>query len=87
MDAYKIFEPFFTQFTEIQKMGLNNLESVMSSMQNMRISNINENFDKTVQLQEDLIKSSLKFQEKISHFSIDTQRKIWDSYFKMLRRP
>ncbi|MCC2695388.1 hypothetical protein [Nodularia sp. LEGE 04288] len=86
MDAFKIFETFFTQFNEIQKIGLNNWESVMSTMQNMRISNIHETFDKTVELQEDLIKSSLEFQEKISHFSLDTQRKVWDSYFKMLRR-
>ncbi|MFN6473833.1 MAG: hypothetical protein RMY36_029745 [Nostoc sp. SerVER01] len=43
--------------------------------------------DKTLQLQEELVRSSLELQEQIVRFSIDTQRKLWESDFKIIRRP
>lgn len=77
---------FFQQFSELQRMAFNNIESLMSSMQNINFAHIPDNMEKTLEFQEESIKIFLDFQENISRFSISTQRRIWESYFKMLRR-
>jgi len=46
MDFFNSFEPFFRQFSEFQRIAFNNLESTLSSMQNVKSSNLPENFDK-----------------------------------------
>ncbi|OUL36121.1 hypothetical protein BV372_08630 [Nostoc sp. T09] len=86
MDFFNSFEPFFRQVSEAQRMFFNNWESTMSSMRNMNLGNLPENAEKTLQLQEELVKSSLELQEQLSRFSIDTQRKLWESYFRMLHK-
>jgi hypothetical protein len=48
--------------------------------------NSHENVEETVQLQEELIKNSLELQEQVTRLTIETPRKIWNSYFQMLRR-
>ena len=86
MNLFNSFEPFFKQVSEVQRITFNNWQSMMSGMQNMNLSNFPENTDKTVHLQEDLVKSALDFQEQVSRFSIDTQRKFWETYFNLLRK-
>ncbi len=87
MDFFNSFEPFFKQVSEVQRITFNNWQSMMSGMQNLNLLNLPENTDRTLQLQEDLVKSALELQEQVSRFSIDTQRKFWDNYFKLLRKP
>jgi hypothetical protein len=85
MDFFKSFEQLFKPFNEAQSMFLNSWESTMSNMRSMN-SNFSENVEKAVQLQEDLVRSSLELQQQIGKFSIETQTKLWDSYFKMVRK-
>jgi hypothetical protein len=87
MDFFNSFEPFYRQFSEAQRMFFNTWESTMSSMQNTNFLNFPANAEKTLQLQEELIKNSLELQEQIGRFSLDTQRKFWETYFRMLRKP
>ncbi|MBK1986550.1 hypothetical protein A0J48_003145 [Sphaerospermopsis aphanizomenoides BCCUSP55] len=86
MDWFNNFEQFFRQLSEFQSMVFNNWTSTLSSMQNLNLSNPPENLEQNMKIQEDLVKHSLDFQEQVSRFSIDTQRKLWDSYFQMMRR-
>lgn len=86
MDFFNTLESFFRPFSEAQRIFFSNWESTISSMQNGNLLNVPENVEKTLQLQEDLVRSFLDLQEQIGRFSIDTQRKVWESYFKMLRR-
>ncbi|MTJ09549.1 MULTISPECIES: hypothetical protein [unclassified Anabaena] len=86
MDSLHSFEQFFKQLSEFQNMVFNNWNSTLSSMQNMNLSSSPENLDKNMKVQEDLVKNSLEFQEQVNRFSIDTQRKLWDGYFKMMRK-
>ncbi|TAF09887.1 MAG: hypothetical protein EAZ77_04360 [Nostocales cyanobacterium] len=86
MDFFNNFEQFFRQLSEFQSMVFHNWTSTLSSMQNLNLSNPPENLEQSVKLQEDLVKNSLDFQEQVNRFSIDTQRKLWDSYFKMMRK-
>ncbi len=60
MDFFNSFEPFFIPFSEAQKMLFNNWESTILSMQNINLLNPPENVEKTLQLQEDLIRSYLE---------------------------
>ncbi|MGM3308587.1 hypothetical protein ACSQ6I_21855 [Anabaena sp. WFMT] len=86
MDWFNSFEQFFRQLSEFQSMVFHNWTSTLSSMQNLNLSDPPENLEQSVKLQEDLVKNSLDFQEQVNRFSIDTQRKLWDSYFKMMRK-
>lgn len=86
MDFFNSFEHFFKQLSELQRITLNNWGTTMSHMQSINLLNSPENFERTVKLQEELLKNSWEFQEQVSRLSIDTQRKIWNSYFQMLRR-
>ncbi|WP_341529714.1 hypothetical protein WKK05_10575 [Nostoc sp. UHCC 0302] len=86
MDLFNSFDQFFRQLSELQKSIFVNWESMILNMQNINISNLPDDFEKAAKLQEELVKSSLDFQEQVSRFSIDTQRRMWDSYFKMLRK-
>jgi hypothetical protein len=86
MDWFNSFEQFFRQLSELQKAIFVNWESMILNMQNINLSHLPDDFEKATKLQEELVKSSLDFQEQVSRFSIDTQRKMWDSYFKMLRK-
>ncbi|MBD2566428.1 hypothetical protein [Anabaena lutea] len=86
MDLFNNFEQFFRQLNEFQSIIFDNWTSTLSSMQNLNLSNPPENLEQSMKLQEDLVKNSLEFQEQVNRFSIDTQRKLWDSYFKMMRK-
>jgi hypothetical protein len=86
MDFLNNFDQFFRQLNEFQSMVFNNWTSTLSSMQNLNLSNPPENVEQIMKLQEDLVKNSLDFQEQVNRFSIETQRKLWDSYFKMMRK-
>ncbi|AFZ56244.1 hypothetical protein H6G54_07070 [Anabaena cylindrica FACHB-243] len=86
MDWFNSFEQFFRQLSEFQSIVFHNWTSTLSSMQNLNLSDPPETLEQSVKLQEDLVKNSLDFQEQVNRFSIDTQRKLWDSYFKMMRK-
>lgn len=85
MDFFKSFEQLFKPYNEAQSLFWSNWESAMLSMRNIN-SNFSENANKTLQLQEDLVKSSLELQQQIAKFSIETQTKFWENYFKMVHK-
>ncbi|NJM20324.1 MAG: hypothetical protein HC874_22055 [Richelia sp. SL_2_1] len=60
--------------------------ATMPNMQGMNFSNYSENFEKILQLQEELSKNSLEFQEQASRWTIETQRKTWNNYFHIFRK-
>lgn len=86
MDGCNIFDQFSSQFSELQRSFFNTWGTMMSNMQTINLINSPENVEKTVKLQEEFIKNSLELQEQVTRLTIDTQRKIWNSYFQMLRR-
>lgn len=45
-----------------------------------------ESFDKTIDFQEELVKSYLEAQEKTNRMMLDAQRKLWNDYFEALHR-
>ncbi len=86
MNDCNLFDQFSNQFSEFQKTFFNTWGTMMSNMQTINLMNSPENMEKIVKLQEDFIKNSLELQEQVTRLTIDTQRKIWNSYFQMLRR-
>ncbi len=86
MDSCNIFDQFSNQISELQKTFFNTWGTMMSNVQTINLTNSPENVEETVKLQEELIKNSLELQEQVTRLTIDTQRKIWNSFFQMLHR-
>lgn len=86
MDIFTRFEQFNRQLSDLQKNIFNTWEATISNMRTINILNFPENFENTVKLQQELVNNSLELQEQVSRLSIDTQRKIWNSYFQMFQR-
>jgi hypothetical protein len=86
MDSGNISDQVSNQFSEVQKIFFNTWGTMISNVHTINIMNSHENVEETVQLQEELIKNSLELQEQVTRLTIETPRKIWNSYFQMLRR-
>ena len=59
------------------------MESFTSHTYPMSISN---NFEKTLNVQQELIHSALKAQKVAVELSIETQKQFWDSYFQTTQK-
>ncbi|MBW4564744.1 MAG: hypothetical protein KME32_27195 [Mojavia pulchra JT2-VF2] len=86
MNAMNNFEQILNQVTEAQRRFFSNWTSMMPGMENFNISNARQSFDDVLKFQEDIVKGSLELQTSLSRLSIETQRKLWDNYFTMMRR-
>ncbi|MGK7931994.1 MAG: thylakoid-associated protein [Microcystaceae cyanobacterium] len=80
----KLFEDYQKQVLDCQKKlfdtWLDNLPSGKVSF------NLSDNFEKTVEMQKELVTSYLEVQEKTSSMLLDAQKQLWDDYFETIKK-
>ncbi|MBW4419247.1 MAG: hypothetical protein KME13_08455 [Myxacorys californica WJT36-NPBG1] len=85
MDWSNNFEQFLAQVSETQRQLFKSWTSAMPGMQDSTRQDMRENFDNAVNFQEQVVTSSLEFQARVTHLSLESQRQLWQNYFNMLR--
>jgi hypothetical protein len=80
----KLFEDYQKQLLDCQKKLFDTwLDSLPSGKVSLDMS---DNFDKTVELQKELVTSYLEVQEKTSSMLLDAQKKLWNDYFEAIKK-
>ncbi|MGK7947183.1 MAG: thylakoid-associated protein [Microcystaceae cyanobacterium] len=80
----KLFEDYQKQVLDCQKKlfdtWLDNLPSGKVSF------NLSDNFEKTVEMQKELVTSYLEVQEQTSSMLLDAQKQLWNDYFEAIKK-
>jgi len=74
-ELFKLQRNMFDKWMEVNPMatGLKSL-------------NMTENIEQSVKFGEDMVKASLELQEQANEAALETQKLVWDNYFKTLRQ-
>ncbi|RUR72335.1 hypothetical protein PCC6912_63750 [Chlorogloeopsis fritschii PCC 6912] len=84
-DEYqKQFNEWQKQFSDWQKTFLDTCLENLPNMQ--REENLSEAFNKSLDFQEEIVKSFLEAQEKNNQMMLDAQKKFWEDYFERMRK-
>ncbi len=77
-------EEYQKQFSEWQKKFFDTwFESIPGGENQL---NLSDTFEKTLSLQQELVKTALKTQKVSMEMVMEAQEKLWDNYFELLQR-
>ena len=78
----------FKQLTEFQRSILTGMSSMSANMSaeqaNFNPPNVREAMDNSLKFQEQIVMNSLEFQAMVARLSIESQKQLWENYFKLL---
>jgi hypothetical protein len=78
----KFFEDYQKQLAEWQKKFF---DAWLESMPGKTVK-MPESFEKTLEFQQELVKSYLETQRKTAEMMLETQQQFWDKYFETMQK-